>query len=129
VVIDRLDHIVLTVADVERTCAFYARALGMEVVTFGAGRRALRFGRQKINLHQAGAEVEPKARVPAPGFADLCLIAGTPLAEIRRHLEADGVPIEPGPVDRTGATGPIRSLYLRDPDGNLLEVAADVTVG
>lgn len=122
--IDRLDHLVLTVADIERTCNFYSRVLGFEVVTFGtAGRKALNFGRQKVNLHQAGREFEPKALAPTPGSADLCFIATTPLEDVIRELEAAGVAIEEGPVQRTGATGPIRSVYVRDPDRNLIEIS------
>lgn len=119
----RLDHMVLTVADVSVTCDFYARVLGMEVVTFGQGRKALAFGAQKINLHQAGREFDPKAARPTPGSADLCLIAGIPLDAVMVHLAAQDVAIEEGPVPRTGATGPIRSVYFRDPDGNLVEVS------
>jgi len=122
--IEGLDHLVLTVADVERTVAFYARALGMHPVTFGAGRRALAFGRQKINLHQAGHEIDPKAARPTPGSADLCLITTEPLDCVAAHLSACGVVVELGPVPRTGALGPITSLYLRDPDDNLIEIAA-----
>ena len=121
--IERLDHLVLTVADIGRTCAFYADALGMQVVTFGSDRKALAFGSQKINLHESGREVEPKAKKPTPGSADLCFITATPLDEVIAHLAACGVAIEEGPVPRTGATGPIRSLYIRDPDGNLIEIA------
>lgn len=122
--IERLDHLVLTVADIERTCDFYSRVLGFEVVTFGAaGRKALNFGRQKLNLHQAGKEFEPKALAPTPGSADLCFIAATPLEDVIRELEAAGVAIEEGPVQRTGATGPIRSVYVRDPDRNLIEIS------
>ena len=121
--IERLDHLVLTVADIGRTCAFYADALGMQVVTFGSDRKALAFGSQKINLHESGREVEPKAKKPTPGSADLCFITATPLNEVIAHLAACGVGIEEGPVPRTGATGPIRSLYIRDPDGNLIEIA------
>jgi catechol 2,3-dioxygenase-like lactoylglutathione lyase family enzyme len=121
--IDHLDHCVLTVNNLDITCDFYRRALGMEVITFGQDRKALRFGDQKINLHQAGAELSPHAAHPMPGSADLCFICSTPLAEIEAHLRACGIPIEEGPVDRTGATGPIRSLYLRDPDKNLIELA------
>ena len=121
--IDHLDHLVLTVASIDATCDFYARVLGMAVETFGQDRKALRFGDQKINLHQAGHEFEPKALRPMPGSADLCFIAATPLAEMVAHLQALGIAIEEGPVDRTGATGPIRSVYLRDPDANLIEVS------
>jgi catechol 2,3-dioxygenase-like lactoylglutathione lyase family enzyme len=121
--IDHLDHLVLTVADIAATCDFYSRILGMAVETFGEGRKALTFGNQKINLHQAGREFEPKAKRPTSGSADLCFIAETPLEAVIAHLAAEGVPIEEGPVERTGATGPIRSVYVRDPDGNLIEVS------
>jgi catechol 2,3-dioxygenase-like lactoylglutathione lyase family enzyme len=121
--IDRVDHLVLTVADIARSCAFYAEALGMEVETFGEGRKALKFGVQKINLHQTGREFEPKAKAPTPGSGDLCFIAATPLEETIAHLARLGVAIEVGPVERDGATGPIRSVYIRDPDGNLIEIA------
>ena len=123
--IDRIDHLVLTVADLDQTMDFYVRVLGMEPVTFGAGRRALRFGRHKLNLHQAGRELEPRARRPTPGSADLCLVTRTPLDRVLGHLRAHGVPVEEGPVPRTGATGPITSVYFRDPDGNLVEVSTD----
>jgi len=122
--IDRLDHLVLTVRDVDASCAFYSRVLGMDVVTFAGGRRALAFGAQKINLHQAGREFEPKAHAPTPGSADLCLISAVPLDEAIAHLAACGVTIVEGPVVRTGATGPIRSVYFRDPDLNLIEVSS-----
>lgn len=121
--IDRLDHLVLTVADVEASIAFYTRVLGMRAVSFGQGRRALAFGRQKINLHPAQAPLAPHAQRPTPGSADLCLIIRTPLDQARRELDAAGVAVEQGPVARTGATGPILSLYLRDPDGNLIEIS------
>ncbi|SEH54065.1 Glyoxalase/Bleomycin resistance protein/Dioxygenase superfamily protein [Rhizobium tibeticum] len=121
--IDHLDHLVLTVADIDATCGFYAQALGMTVETFGDGRKALTFGSQKINLHQHGHEFEPKAKQPTPGSADLCVIATTPLADVIAHLQSKGVTIVEGPVDRTGAAGPIRSVYIRDPDGNLIEVS------
>ncbi len=121
--IDRLDHFVLTVADLEATCRFYERACGMTVETFGAGRLALRFGQQKINLHKAGAEFEPKARQPMRGSGDFCLITNTPLTEVEAHLTAQGIAIEEGPVVRTGAVGPILSVYIRDPDGNLVEIS------
>ena len=126
--IDRLDHLVLTVADVTKTCEFYERVLGMETVTFGAGRKALAFGQQKINLHQSGKEFEPKAVRPTPGSADLCFIASTPLAEVVEHVKGEGIAILQGPVRRTGANGPMESVYFRDPDGNLIEVSNYVYV-
>ena len=121
--IDRIDHIVLTAFDVERTIDFYTRVMGMKAVTFAGGRRALEFGRQKINLHQAGREFEPKALKPVPGALDLCFITETPLAEVAAHLKANHVAIAEGPVPKTGALGPMTSLYFRDPDGNLIEVS------
>jgi catechol 2,3-dioxygenase-like lactoylglutathione lyase family enzyme len=121
--IDSLDHLVLTVADIEASCAFYSRVLGMEVVTFGQGRKALAFGAQKINLHQAGKEFEPKAQRPTPGSADLCFLTSVPLAEVQAHLATCGVTVTEGPVQRTGAQGPILSVYFRDPDLNLIEVS------
>jgi catechol 2,3-dioxygenase-like lactoylglutathione lyase family enzyme len=121
--IDRLDHLVLTVADVDRTAGFYERVLGMQTVTFAGGRRALRFGNAKINLHQAGQEFEPKAARPVPGSADLCLISSDPLPAVCTQLAVHGVAIEEGPVARTGATGAISSVYIRDPDGNLIEIS------
>jgi catechol 2,3-dioxygenase-like lactoylglutathione lyase family enzyme len=117
-----IDHLVLTVADPEATIAFYQR-LGMRREEFGDGRLALRFGDQKLNLHRAGATIQPHARRPTPGSADLCLIVEGTLDEVERELERAGVVFELGPVPRTGATGPIRSLYLRDPDGNLVELS------
>jgi catechol 2,3-dioxygenase-like lactoylglutathione lyase family enzyme len=121
--INRLDHLVLTVADIDATVEFYTRVLGMQAVTFGAGRTALGFGRSKINLHRAGHEFEPKAHRPTPGSADLCLIADGSLDQVIEELAGRGVPIEEGPVERTGATGSIRSVYFRDPDRNLIEVS------
>ena len=121
--IDRLDHLVLTVADIEATCAFYTGVLGMRVVEFGAGRKALAFGAQKINLHALGREFLPRAQFPTPGSADVCLITSTPLDEAMAHVRAQGVDVLEGPVERTGATGPIRSFYFRDPDANLIEVS------
>lgn len=121
--IDRIDHLVLTVRDIEATCAFYTRVLGMEAVTFGGGRRALQFGRQKINLHQAGKEFEPKAQLPMPGSADFCLITQVPLDQVVAHLQACNVPIVEGPAPKTGAMGAMISVYLRDPDGNLVEIS------
>ncbi|NQU57508.1 MAG: VOC family protein [Rhodospirillales bacterium] len=124
--VTRLDHLVLTVADLDVTCDFYGRVLGMDVVNFTSGgieRRALKFGEQKINLHKAGAEFDPKAAHPKPGSADLCLIIDGPLEQAISHLRANDVTIEQGPVQRTGARGPIMSVYFRDPDGNLIEVS------
>ncbi|BCP53192.1 virulence protein [Kaistia sp. 32K] len=123
IAIDHLDHLVLTVASIERTCDFYARALGMTVETFAEDRVALRFGRQKINLHKVGHEFEPKARFAVAGSADLCFLASTPLEDVEAHLERAGVDVELGPVLRTGAMGAILSIYLRDPDGNLIEIS------
>jgi catechol 2,3-dioxygenase-like lactoylglutathione lyase family enzyme len=121
--VDHLDHFVLTVADVSATEAFYQRVLGMHPVTFANGRHALAFGNQKINLHQSGREIRPCAARPTPGSADLCFITSTPLSEVVTTLTNLGVPVEDGPVPRTGATGPIVSVYLRDPDGNLIELS------
>jgi catechol 2,3-dioxygenase-like lactoylglutathione lyase family enzyme len=121
--IDALDHLVLTVADIDATVRFYTEVLGMRAETFGDGRRALRFGDSKINLHRHGAEFEPKADRPAPGSADLCLLVADPLETVIAELAAHGVPIVEGPVRRTGARGPITSVYLRDPDRNLLELS------
>jgi len=125
--IDRLDHFVLTVSDVDATCAFYSRVLGMAVVIFGEGRRALAFGQQKINVHAYGREFEPKAARPTPGAADFCLLTSVPLADVVTHLRAQGVTIVEGPVRRTGATRPILSVYFRDPDRNLVEVSNPIT--
>jgi catechol 2,3-dioxygenase-like lactoylglutathione lyase family enzyme len=121
--IEHLDHLVLSVRDIATTCAFYARALGMRVVTFGDDRKALAFGRQKINLHQLGREFEPKAHRPTAGCADLCLLAATPLEQVIAHLRSCDIPIIEGPVQRTGAEGPLLSIYVRDPDQNLLEIS------
>ena len=121
--VERLDHLVLTVADIDASCAFYQRVLGMQVVTFGQGRKALAFGQQKINLHRLGAEFEPKALRPTPGSADLCLLVSTPLVEVMAHLQRCDVAIEEGPMPRTGATGLLLSVYIRDPDRNLIELA------
>jgi catechol 2,3-dioxygenase-like lactoylglutathione lyase family enzyme len=122
--IDHIDHFVLTVRSIEATCEFYARVLGMDVVTFGAGRKALAFGAQKINLHLAGHEFEPKAAHPAPGTADFCLISAVPLPEAIAHLARCGVTLVEGPVAKTGAAGPMQSVYFRDPDQNLVEVSS-----
>ncbi len=125
--VNRLDHFVLTVADLDATIDFYTHVLGMSAVTFGAGRHALSFGSSKINLHEAGNEFEPKAERPTPGSADVCLIVDDPIDDVIEALESAGVPITEGPVERTGATGAIRSVYLRDPDQNLIELSNYLT--
>jgi catechol 2,3-dioxygenase-like lactoylglutathione lyase family enzyme len=124
--IDRLDHLVLTVADIDTTVDFYTRVLGMTAVPFGTDRIAIVFGQTKINLHQAGHEFEPKAYRPTPGSADLCLITTDSPDRVIEDLAAQGVAIEEGPLDRTGAIGTIVSIYVRDPDRNLIEVSAYV---
>ena len=121
--ISHLDHLVLTVADIETTCQFYQSALNFEVITFGENRKALRFGTQKINLHEAGKEFEPKALRPTVGSADLCFVAETPLDEVIAHLQNRNINIIEGPIQRTGAMGKILSVYLRDPDQNLIEIS------
>ena len=121
--IERLDHMVLTVKDIAITVQFYVTVLGMEKEEFGAGRLALKYGNQKINLHQVGKEFEPKADKPTSGSADLCFITGVPIEEAMDHVRSRGVEIIEGPVARTGATGPINSFYFRDPDKNLIEVS------
>ncbi|ASM74241.1 MULTISPECIES: VOC family protein [Roseobacteraceae] len=122
-----LDHLVLTVGDLEATLAFYSDILGMKVERFtgadGSKRHALKFGRQKINVHRWGAEYDPKAAHPGPGSTDMCLLSDTSLEDWQAHFAANKVAIEEGPVSRTGATGPMHSLYIRDPDGNLIEVS------
>ena len=121
--IDRIDHFVLTVRNIEATCEFYTRVLGMQVVTFAGGRKALQFGKQKINLHQAGYEFEPKVMNPIPGSGDFCLITQTPLQQVIAHIRSCGIEIVEGPVPKTGAIGTLNSVYLRDPDGNLVEIS------
>ena len=121
--ISHLDHLVLTVADIETTCQFYQSALNFEVITFGENRKALLFGSQKINLHEAGKEFEPKALRPTVGSADLCFVAETPLDEVIAHLQNRNINIIEGPIQRTGAMGKILSVYLRDPDQNLIEIS------
>lgn len=118
-----IDHFVLTCADVDATIEFYTRVLGMTAETFAGGRQALSFGNQKINLHQKGAEFEPRARVATAGSGDFCLLSDVPVAEIAGHLAAEGVAVIEGPVAKTGAAGPLLSIYFRDPDGNLVEVS------
>ena len=121
--IERMDHFVLTVQSIEATCEFYSRVLGMERMTFGDNRKALQFGEQKINLHQAGKEFKPKALNPTPGSGDICFITQIPLEQVIHHVKACGVEIVDGPVKKTGAKGPIQSIYIRDPDGNLIEIS------
>jgi len=121
--ISHIDHLVLTVKNIDETCTFYTEVLGMNIVTFGEGRKALSFGQQKINLHEVGKEFEPKATKATSGSADLCLITDFPLSEVVNHFNKLGILIEEGPIKRTGAVGPITSVYIRDPDGNLIEVS------
>jgi catechol 2,3-dioxygenase-like lactoylglutathione lyase family enzyme len=121
--VDRIDHLVLTVFDLDRTLDFYRRVLGMEPITFAGGRRGLAFGRQKLNLHQAGREFDPKALKPTPGSIDVCFITEVRLEDVIAHLKSCGVVIAEGPVRKTGALGPMMSVYFRDPDGNLVEVS------
>ncbi|WP_438999861.1 VOC family protein [Variovorax beijingensis] len=121
--IDHLDHLVLTTAHEQACIRFYVDAMGMALETFGANRKAFRFGSQKINLHVKGHEFEPKAQVPTPGSLDLCFIASVPLEDVIARLKDKGVPILEGPVMRTGATARIRSVYVRDPDLNLIEIS------
>jgi catechol 2,3-dioxygenase-like lactoylglutathione lyase family enzyme len=123
--IDHLDHLVLTVEDIGLTIDFYTNALGMQAATFG-DRKALKFGRQKINLHQRGHEFDPKAAHPTSGSGDLCFITEEPLLEVIRHMAQLSVPIEQGPVEPTGAVGKLLSVYVRDPDGNLIEISNQV---
>jgi len=126
--INSLDHLVLTVRDMDATVSFYSRVLGMEAITFGAGRKALCFGEQKINLHQHGKEFEPKAQQPTPGSADLCFLTSVPISDVMTHLAECKIDVIEGPVQRTGATGPIVSVYFRDPDMNLIEVSNRMAV-
>lgn len=121
--LDRLDHLVLTCRDLDATAAWYERVLGMRRVTFAQNRTALAFGNQKINLHQQGREVKPNAAAAAPGTADICFITSQPTEDVVAHLGACGVTIERGPVAQSGALGAMTSVYMRDPDGNLVEVA------
>ncbi len=125
--INNIDHIVLTVKDLQRTVVFYTTVLGMEKVEFAQGRIALKFASQKINLHEYGNELEPKAQIPTPGSADLCFITNTPLQKAMDHVKNLGIEIIEGPVKRTGANSEILSFYCRDPDQNLLEIANEIT--
>ncbi|MBU8597392.1 VOC family virulence protein [Shouchella clausii] len=121
--IKHLDHLVLTVKEMEKSLWFYGEVLSMEIVTFGEGRKAAIFGNQKINFHQRHKEIKPHAKSPTPGSADLCFLTSSETTEVMAKLAEKGVEIELGPVKRTGATGPIESVYLRDPDGNLIEIS------
>ncbi len=118
-----LDHVVVNVSDMGRACEFHERVLGAEIVEFGAGRKAARIGRHKLNLHDAASRGDPVARNPGVGGADPCILTETPIAEVVRHLEGLAVEIVAGPIERTGATGPILSVYIRDPDGSLIEIS------
>ncbi len=122
--LERIDHVVFTVRDVDATCAFYTQAFGMEVVTFGDDRKALQFGQCKINLHQYGSEFEPRAARPAPGTQDICLITTASVQDVVTHLQSLNLDIVEGAVPKTGALGAIESVYVRDPDGNLVEIAS-----
>lgn len=122
--VESIDHLVLTVRDIRKTSDFYMNVLGMEVITFGEGRKALQFGNQKINLHHYGNEFEPKASRPTPGSADLCFVTTATPKTIATHLQVQGIDILEGPVERTGARGPITSYYFRDPDDNLIELSS-----
>jgi catechol 2,3-dioxygenase-like lactoylglutathione lyase family enzyme len=122
--IDRFDHIVLTVKSIEATCASYTKVLGMKEITFSEGRKALLFGNQKINLHRVGTHLYPPvATNPIPGAADICLITSLPMDSVIQHITACGIKILEGPVNRTGAIGMIQSVYINDPDGNLIEIS------
>jgi len=121
--IERIDHLVLTVQNIKASCAFYTKVLGMKAVAFQDGRKAVVFGNQKINFHESGKEFDPKALRPTAGAADLCFVARDSLMKIMSHLDLCGVKIIEGPVERTGAMGPVTSIYIRDPDQNLIEIA------
>jgi catechol 2,3-dioxygenase-like lactoylglutathione lyase family enzyme len=123
IMIDHIDHIVLTTSNEEACVDFYVNLLGMKLETFGANRKAFVFGSQKINLHVKGREFEPKAHLPVPGSLDLCFIASIPLGQVIERLRDKGAAIIEGPVRRTGAKGVIESVYLRDPDLNLVEIS------
>ena len=121
--ITHIDHLVITVKDINKTIRFYESVLGMEKEMFGEGRVSLKFGNQKINVHQKGNKFEPRAKIPTPGSADLCFITDTEISQTIEHIKSKGIEIIEGPVERTGAEGPILSIYFRDPDSNLIEVA------
>jgi catechol 2,3-dioxygenase-like lactoylglutathione lyase family enzyme len=124
--IKSIDHIVITTANLERCLDFYTGVLGLQLERFGAGRLALRFGDHKFNVHPPGFDAGIKARTPTPGSLDLCFLADVPLDKVVARLQASGVPIEEGPIERTGARFAIRSVYVRDPDGNLIEISEPV---
>jgi len=126
--IDHLDHLVLTVQSIETSCRFYTEILGMKLITFADDRKALAFGNQKINLHRKGHEHEPNAKYATPGSADLCFITETPLDVVMKQLQHYECSVELGPVARTGANGPIRSIYVRDPDQNLIELSNLISI-
>jgi len=121
--ITQLDHLVLTVKSISNTCDFYTQVLGMDLIEFGDGRKALKFGDQKFNLHEVDKEFEPKANKPTSGAIDLCLISNTALQKVISELNQHGIKIEEGPIERTGATGKLLSVYIRDPDKNLIEIS------
>lgn len=123
IAIDRLDHLVLTVKDLAATCRFYERVLGMERRSFGDGRTALHFGRQKLNLHEAANPIDPNVRHATPGSSDLCFITETPMRDVVAHLAAEGIPVITGPGERAGAQSKLNSVYVYDPDENLIEIA------
>lgn len=125
--IDHLDHLVLTTTDETACTQFYTQVLGMKLETFGDGRKAFRYGREKINLHVKGAEFQPRAHLPVPGSCDWCFIASVPLEQVVATLQANQIVILEGPVTRSGATGPIRSVYIRDPDLNLIEISEKIS--
>lgn len=127
ITVSHLDHLVLTVRDIDRTCAFYGSVLGMERRSFGPGRVALHFGSQKINLHAADNPIDPNVRHATPGSGDLCFITATPIAKVVEHLRGLGVPVITGPAERSGARGRLMSVYIYDPDENLVEIANDLS--
>lgn len=122
--INTLDHLVLTVANINRTCQFYKNNLGFEIIAFEENLKALSFGQQKINLHEAGKEIEPKALYPTPGSADLCFISAFSIDQVIEKLAVKGIAVEMGPVNQSGARGSMLSVYIRDPDNNLIEIAS-----
>ncbi len=118
-----IDHIVMTVKSIEKSCKFYQECLGLEIITFQNDRKALKCGNQKINLHEIGHEFDPKAKNASKGTVDICLIVENPIAEIVKDFEKKGVEIIEGPIKRTGATHKLLSIYVFDPDGNLIELS------